>query len=78
MNQTKIVLKQLSSDIISTTISLFKVMIPMIILIKVADEMGGINYIGELLEPLMGMLGLPNSMAQVWAITMQPISIRGS
>jgi hypothetical protein len=70
MNRIKIELKQLSSDIISTTVSLFKVMIPMIILIKVADEMGGVNYMGELLEPLMGILGLPNSMALVWATTM--------
>lgn len=40
MSRVVVELKQLSSDIISTTISLFKIMIPMIILIKVADELG--------------------------------------
>ncbi|MCG7584860.1 hypothetical protein [Photobacterium sp. OFAV2-7] len=63
-------LKLLCRDIIATTVSLFKIMIPMIILVKVADELGGVTLLGELLEPLMGMLGLPGSMALVWATTM--------
>ncbi|MGR5149517.1 hypothetical protein ACQKP8_23600 [Photobacterium alginatilyticum] len=60
----------LCRDIIATTVSLFKIMIPMIILVKVADELGGVTLLGELLEPLMGVLGLPGSMALVWATTM--------
>jgi len=70
MSRVVVELKQLSSDIISTTVSLFKIMIPMIILIKLADELGGVTLLGELLEPLMGILGLPSSMALVWATTM--------
>lgn len=70
MSRVVVEVKQLSSDIISTTISLFKIMIPMIILIKVADELGGVTLLGELLEPFMDRLGLPSSMALVWATTM--------
>ncbi|WP_299571892.1 hypothetical protein [uncultured Shewanella sp.] len=70
MRRVVVELKQLSSDIISTTVSLFKIMIPMIILIKVADELGGVTLLGELLEPFMDMLGLPSAMALVWATTM--------
>ncbi|PSU34183.1 hypothetical protein C9I99_09330 [Photobacterium lutimaris] len=61
---------QLGRDIVSTTVSLFKIMIPVIILIKIADELGAVTLLGELLEPLMGILGLPSSMALVWATTM--------
>ncbi|MBR9727359.1 nucleoside recognition domain-containing protein [Shewanella intestini] len=70
MNRVVIGLKQLARDIISTTVSLFKIMIPMIILIKIADEFGGITLLGHLLEPLMSLLGLPGTMALVWATTM--------
>ncbi len=42
----------------------------MIILVKVADELGGVTLLGELLEPFMDILGLPSSMALVWATTM--------
>ncbi|MGR5062375.1 hypothetical protein [Photobacterium sp. DNB22_13_2] len=70
MRRVVVELKQLSQDIISTTVSLFKIMIPMIIVIKIADDLGGVTLLGELLEPLMGLLGLPSSMALVWATTM--------
>ncbi|MGF1701175.1 hypothetical protein L4D09_12835 [Photobacterium makurazakiensis] len=62
--------KQLGIDILSTTMTLFKVMIPMIILIEIADKLGGVELLSDLLEPLMAILGLPSSMALVWATTM--------
>ena len=63
-------IKHLGHDIVATTTSLFKIMIPMIILIKLADELGGVTLLSSLLEPVMETLGLPNSMALVWATTM--------
>lgn len=62
--------RKLCIEIVSTTLTLFKVMIPMIILVEIADHLGGVELLSELLEPLMSILGLPGSMALVWATTM--------
>lgn len=45
-------------------------MIPIIIAVKVIEELGGIKYIAMALEPLMDIVGLPASMGLVWATTM--------
>lgn len=45
-------------------------MIPIIILVKIIEELGGIKYIAMGLEPLMQLVGLPASMSLVWATTM--------
>ncbi len=63
-------LGRLASEIISLTYDLFKLMIPVIIIVKVIDELGGIKYISMALEPLMNLVGLPASMGLVWATTM--------
>ena len=45
-------------------------MIPIIIIVKIIQELGGIEYIGMALEPMMNLVGLPASMGLVWATTM--------
>ena len=45
-------------------------MIPIIIVVKIIEELGGIKYIAMALEPLMDIVGLPASMGLVWATTM--------
>jgi len=45
-------------------------MIPIIIIVKILEELGGIKYIALGLEPLMHFVGLPASMGLVWATTM--------
>ncbi len=45
-------------------------MIPIIIAVKIVEELGGIKYIAIFLEPLMQLVGLPASMGLVWATTM--------
>ena len=45
-------------------------MVPIIILVKVIEELGGIQYFSLALEPLMQWVGLPSSMGLVWATTM--------
>jgi len=45
-------------------------MIPIIIVVKIIKELGGIKYIAIVLEPLMQLVGLPASMGLVWASTM--------
>lgn len=49
--------------------TLFKLMIPVVVLVKVLEELGLIHYFGIVLEPLMGLVGLPESMGIVWATT---------
>lgn len=45
-------------------------MIPIIIIVKIVEELGGIRYISYALEPLMHLVGLPATMGIVWATTM--------
>ena len=45
-------------------------MIPIIILVKIIEEMGGIKYISYGLSPLMQFVGLPDAMGLVWATTL--------
>lgn len=63
-------LKNLALEIISMTYNLFKLMIPIIIIVKIIEELGGIEYIGLALKPVMQMVGLPASMGLVWATTL--------
>jgi hypothetical protein len=63
-------LSSLIREIISITYHLFKLMIPIIILVKIIDEMGGIEIIGIALQPVMQFVGLPASMGLVWATTL--------
>jgi len=62
--------KELASDIFNVTLTLYKVMIPILILIKIIEELGGIILLSKLLGPLMELVGLPNTMALVWATTL--------
>jgi len=57
-------------DIFNVTFTLFKIMIPILLLIKIVEELGGIVLLSELLGPLMGFVGLPDSMGLVWATTL--------
>ncbi|MBJ7538741.1 hypothetical protein I8J31_13730 [Marinomonas sp. C1424] len=57
-------------EIISVTWTLFKIMIPMIIVIKVIEELGGIVLLSQWLSPVMFLVGLPSEMGLVWATTL--------
>lgn len=46
---------------------LFKLMVPIIIVIKLLEELGLISILSAWLAPLMQMLGLPGEMGLVWA-----------
>lgn len=63
-------LRSLVKEIFSISYNLFKIMIPIIIIVKVLEELGGIKYIAMALEPFMQFVGLPASMGLVWATTM--------
>ena len=61
---------QIMKEILTISFDLFKIMIPIIIIVKIIEEFGGIKYIALALEPLMHFVGLPASMGLVWATTM--------
>lgn len=53
-----------------TSLKIFKIMIPVTILIKILQETGLIVYVGDGLAPLMRWMGLPGEMGLVWASAM--------
>jgi len=55
---------------IKTSIILFKIMIPISIIVKLLQFTGAIEYIGMALYPLMKFVGLPGEMGLVWATGM--------
>ncbi|RBP79563.1 hypothetical protein EBI01_15195 [Marinomonas rhizomae] len=57
-------------EIIDVTWTLYKIMIPMIIVIKVVEEFGGIELLSHWLSPVMSLVGLPSEMGLVWATTL--------
>ena len=53
-----------------TCYDLFKIMVPISILTKVLAEMGVVDWVGELIAPVMKLVGLPGSMGLAWATAM--------
>lgn len=53
-----------------TSLKIFKIMIPITILVKILQVTGLIVYVGEGLAPLMKWMGLPGEMGLVWASAM--------
>jgi len=63
-------LKGVFNQTVDACLQLFKIMIPVLILVKVLQELGLIKYLAWPLEPIMGALGLPAEMGLVWATTL--------
>ncbi len=63
-------LKALSFEIYEVTTTLFKIMIPALLIIKALEMVGGIELLSMALSPVMGWVGLPESMGIVWATTL--------
>lgn len=47
--------------------TLFKVMIPIVVAVKILQELDLIQYVAMPLGPIMGLVGLPAEMGLVWA-----------
>jgi len=62
--------KNLFWDALRTSFVLFRITIPISILTKILNDHGATAVIGELLGPVMEMIGLPGSMGLVWAAAM--------
>lgn len=62
--------KDIFFDAARSSLVLFKVMIPVSIIVKVLQEFDVIVVIGKVLSPLMLIVGLPGEMGLVWATGM--------
>lgn len=49
------------------SLTLFKIMIPIIIVIKILEHLGLVVLLSEWLQPVMQLVGLPGEMGLVWA-----------
>lgn len=69
-NRIKIFAKEILKDSYATVLLLFKIMIPVSIVVKILKEVGAVELIGQALSPLMNLVGLPGEMGLVWATGM--------
>lgn len=60
----------LLSDSLKTSFVLFKIMIPVSVIVKILQELDLIKYFGDILYPLMKYVGLPGEFGLVWATGM--------
>lgn len=57
----------LLQDALRVYVTLLKILIPALLIVKGLELLGGIGWLGALLAPLMSVLGLPEQMGIVWA-----------
>lgn len=57
-------------DAVKVSLELFKVMVPIIVVVKILQELGAIGYLAAPLGPLMEALGLPAGLGLAWATAM--------
>ena len=62
-------LKDNFKETLVISLPLYRIIIPMIILIKILKELGLVEILVHWLAPLMSIVGLPGSMGLVWAAT---------
>lgn len=58
---------ELLKDAWKVYLTLLKVMVPALIVVKALDMVGGTEWLAQLLSPLMQLVGLPEQMGLVWA-----------
>ena len=63
-------LKTLGKKSLSTFWTLAKIMLPVMVLVRVGEQFGLTDVLGELLVPIVGLVGLPAEAGLIWAITL--------
>jgi hypothetical protein len=63
-------LRSILAQALGICAKLFKIMIPIIVGVKILQELNAIQYVAVPLEPIMQTVGLPASMGLVWATAM--------
>lgn len=62
--------KKLLGRTVSLYVELLKVMVPVMVLVRLAVELGAIIHVSKLIAPIMGWVGLPGEMGFVWVTAM--------
>ncbi|MCJ8339312.1 MAG: hypothetical protein MJK10_12660 [Pseudomonadales bacterium] len=60
-------IKDLLKQVTGVYLTLLKVMVPTIVLVKILDLLGGTLWLSTLLSPFMKFVGLPEQMGIIWA-----------
>ena len=55
---------------VHASLELYKIMIPLLVLTRILEQTGVIVLLGNLLEPLMSIVGLPGRLGLVWATSL--------
>lgn len=63
-------LRGVISETFIICVDLFKIMIPILLLVKVLELLGATSYLAAFIAPIMSTLGLPPEMGIVWAGTL--------
>ncbi len=63
-------LRSLMTRSLRTAATLFKIMLPAMILVRILDQFGFSQSIGEFIGPVMALVGLPAEAGIVWAVAM--------
>ncbi|MEO9460141.1 MAG: nucleoside recognition domain-containing protein [Lentilitoribacter sp.] len=63
-------LRSLLTRSLRTAATLFKIMLPAMILVRILDQFGFSQSIGEFIGPVMALVGLPAEAGIVWAVAM--------
>ena len=64
------IIVELFFDALRAAAELFKIIIPISIVTRFLQQWGVVDQFGQLLEPVMGLVGLPGEMGLVWATSM--------
>lgn len=70
MKMQRALVSELTQDILSIIWELYKILIPLIVVIKLLQDFGAVDIVAQWLAPFMHPLGLPPEMGLVWATAM--------
>lgn len=68
MNNFVAASQKIAKDSVGLFWIMVKTMVPVMILVRIAMELGLVDYLGVVLEPLMGLMGLPAATGLVLAV----------
>ena len=63
-------LNTLGRKSLKTFITLMKIMLPVMILVRLGDQIGLTDWLGQVLVPVMSLVGLPPEAGLVWGISL--------
>ena len=70
LHRLGIACREILGDSYKVITTLFRIMIPAILVVKVLTELGAATLLGQLFAPVMGWMGLPPEAGLIWASAM--------